>query len=114
MSLKVEKQFASAGYPILDQQIARIDSLRGLQLRSAQPEPTLLLLRQLVASFPRHIVAIPDASICSWWRGRLCKDDRGFELTNDALAGKRRSRRGYVSERPASGRAKYCGSFSRG
>lgn len=85
MSLKVEKQFASAGYPILDQQIARIDSLRGLQLRSAQPEPTLLLLRQLVDSFPRHIVAVPDASICSWWRGRLCKDDRGFELTNQML-----------------------------
>jgi hypothetical protein len=82
MSLKVEGLSTSAQYPILDQQIARIDSLRGLQLRSAQQEPTLSQLRQLVEFFPRHIVSVPDGSACSWWRGRLCKEGECFESTD--------------------------------
>lgn len=85
MSLKLEWSFTPTQYPVLDQQLARIDSLRGLQLRAAHQEPTLVLLKELVASFPRHVVNLSDGSNCSWWRGRLCKDDERFESTSQML-----------------------------
>ncbi len=79
MSLKMDGRCAPSQYPILDEQIALIDSLRGLQLRSAQQEPTLSKLKQLVERFPRHIVSLPEGSVCGWWRGRLCEDGERYE-----------------------------------
>ena len=85
MSLKLDTFSTPNQFPILDQQIARIDSLRGLQLRAAQQGPTLSMLRELIGSFPQHVVNMPDGSNCSWWRGRLCKDEERFELKTQML-----------------------------
>lgn len=85
MSLKAERIFNSVQYPMLDQQIARIDSLRGLQLRSAQQEPTLSLLRELLESYPRHVVNLPGSATCEWWRGRLCREGQRYESKEQML-----------------------------